>query len=243
MESTINIEAFEQTVRTRRSIRIFDKGPVPDEIVDRCLDLALLAPNSSNLQPYEFYWVRSVEKRQRLVEACLSQAAAATAGELIVCVARTKTWQRNRQYIVKELERHSREGAKIPKAATDYYQRIVPFAYSQGPLGLMGWIKRLIFFVVGFAKPMIRGPKSKHDMQVWAVKTAALACENLMLAFRAFGYDTCPMEGMDERRVHRLLSLARDASVVMVIGAGRRKAEGVTLPHIRGERSWFVKQV
>ena len=29
----------------------------------------------------------------------------------------------------------------------------------------------------------------------------ALACENLMLALRAYGYDSCPMEGMDSKRI------------------------------------------
>ena len=36
-------------------------------------------------------------------------------------------------------------------------------------------------------------------MAVWAHKSTALACENLMLSLRAYGYDSCPMEGMDSK--------------------------------------------
>jgi nitroreductase len=51
--------------------------------------LALLAPNSSNLQPWTFYVVQNPTKKKQLVKACLNQLAAKTASELIVCVART----------------------------------------------------------------------------------------------------------------------------------------------------------
>ena len=57
-----------------------------------CLDLALLAPNSSNLQAWEFFWVKESRKRS-LSKACLSQPAARTAAELVVAVAKTNTWK------------------------------------------------------------------------------------------------------------------------------------------------------
>lgn len=86
---------------------------------------------------------------------------------------------------------------------------------------------------------MVRGPLGRAGLALWAVKSTALACENLMLAFRAFGYDTCPMEGFDEKRVKRLLHLERDAHVVMVIGAGRRSPGGIYGPRIRLDTQGF----
>jgi nitroreductase len=77
----------------------------------------------------------------------------------------------------------------------------------------------------------------------WAVKSSALACENLMLAFRAAGYDSCAMEGMDEVRVRRALGLGSDAIVTMVIGAGRRRPGGIYGPRIRLPRERFIKTV
>jgi len=53
-----SIEEFRKIVESRRSVRRFTDAPVPDEVVEDCLDLAMLAPNSSNLQPWEFYVVR-----------------------------------------------------------------------------------------------------------------------------------------------------------------------------------------
>ena len=75
------------------------------------------------------------------------------------------------------------------------------------------------------------------------VRLLGLACENLMLAFRARGWDTCPLEGLDSRRVRKLLALPGDASVVMVIAAGKRAPQGVYGPRLRFDRALFIKEV
>ena len=79
-------------MESRRSVRKFTDRKIPKDVLDACLDLALLAPSSCNLQPWEFHVVQSPEKRKKLVEACMSQNAATTAAELIVVVARTQNW-------------------------------------------------------------------------------------------------------------------------------------------------------
>ena len=79
-------------------------------------------------------------------------------------------------------------------------------------------------------------------MVVWASKTVALACQNFMIAMRASGFDTCPMEGFDAVRVTKLLNLPRDARIVMVISAGQRAPNGVYGPQIRFDDSLFIKE-
>lgn len=37
----ILLESFRQVVRTRRSIRVFDGTPIPPEVIQDCLDLAI----------------------------------------------------------------------------------------------------------------------------------------------------------------------------------------------------------
>ncbi len=88
-----------------------------------------------------------------------------------------------------------------------------------------------------------RGPYTRSEVELWAAKSTALACENLVLAFRAHGYDTCMMEGFDEVRVRKLLKLPDAAFTVMVVGAGERADDGVFWPQVRFERSLFVHDV
>lgn len=234
----IDWNEFKKVVETRRSVRLFDRTPIPEADVREALDLSLLAPNSSNLQPWEFHWVRSPDARAALVEACLSQPAAKTAAELIVCVARVDTWPAMRARMLEAFA--SQKG--VPASAVDYYRKLVPMVYTVGPLGLLARLRGLAMWVIGWRRPIPREPASAAELTTWAVKSTALACENLMLALRAKGWDSCPMEGVDSSRVKKLLGLPRSAAIVMVVAAGRRSSKGVYGPRIRFDRSLFVKE-
>jgi nitroreductase len=236
-----NPEAFTELVNNRRSCRVYTDESIPEEIMHKCLDIALLAPNSSNMQPWEFYWVRSPEKRKRLNSYCLDQSTAKTAAEMIVVVARRDTWKRNSKLMLKVFEESE---LQVPKAAVSYYAKLAPLTYRQGLFGWFGMIKRIIFSLMAINKPMVRQPKSIADMRVWANKSTALACENLMLAFRAYGYDTCPIEGIDQRRTRRMLGLPYGkAEICMAISVGKRADKGIYGPRIRFDRELFVKEI
>ena len=218
----INVEEFRKVVRSRRSIRRFTKDPLPDSVLDECLELAMLAPNSSNLQPWEFYVVRTPDLKEKLATACLGQNAAKTAPVLIGIVARTGTWKANSRRNLEEWPEDRR-----PPIVEKYYSKIAPFHYSQGPFGLFGLAKKAAGLVAGISRPVPRGPWSPAEMKIWATKSTALAAQNLMLALRAHGYDSCPMEGFDECRVQRLLGIPKDGQVVMMLAAGKRAENGI----------------
>lgn len=173
---------------------------------------------------------------------CLNQSTALTAPEMIVAVARRDTWKRSRKLMLKAFEDQTE--IKVAESAIAYYEKIVPLAYEQGPLGILGILKRIVLGFMSISKPTPRQPKSIADMRVWANKSTALACENLMLAFRAHGYDTCPIEGLDQRRVRRLLDLPYTAEVCMAISVGKRVPDkGIYGPRVRFDRDLFVKKV
>jgi nitroreductase len=66
---------FDEVVRQRRSTRLFlrDK-PVPRELLDEALSLAMRAPSNSNVQPWRVF-IASGPRRDRLVEALLEEAS------------------------------------------------------------------------------------------------------------------------------------------------------------------------
>ncbi|HMZ64665.1 MAG TPA: nitroreductase family protein, partial [Leptospiraceae bacterium] len=144
---------FKKVVETRRSIRLYTEETIPEDVMRQCLDLALLAPSSFNLQPWEFYWVRSPEKKKKLVEACLSQSTAKTAAELVVCVARRKTWRKNRKEI---LERIESENLNLPESHIQYYKILIPFFYTQGFLDTIGFLKSILYYIRGLFVPTPR---------------------------------------------------------------------------------------
>jgi nitroreductase len=230
---------FFEAVETRRSVRRFQSEPVPNGVITKAIDAALLAPNSSNLQPWEFYWVKSPAAKAKLVEACFSQPAAATASDLIVAVSRLDTWRKHRKLVVDDIDKDG----KMPNSVKTYYNKLVPLCYVQDPFGLFAVGKWALFNTVGLFRPMARGPVNRRDLFEIVTKTTALACENLMLAIAAQGYGSCPMEGFDETRVRRLLKLNRQCHVVMVLGIGKPDAAGVFGGRFRVAREMVVHEV
>ncbi len=235
---------FDGVVRARRAVRQFAAEPVSEREMNELLDAAILAPTSSNLQPFELVWVRSAEAKKKLVRACMSQSAANTAAELVVCVARWDHCDETRR----ELVAWMKEQPDTPRDVAFYYEHLARYAYDQGPLGIYGLARRVLFAPALIALPLPRGPASREDVRVWAVKSAALVCENLMLAARAKGLDTCPMEGADPVRVGRIVGLKkrvwrRTWDMTMVIAIGRRAPSADVGPQWRRERDRLVREL
>ena len=233
----IDKKEFIKTIHSRRSVRVFTGEDINPNDIQECLDLALLAPTSSNLQCWEFYWIKDTFKKEKLKEYCLNQSAAKTAKELIVCVARIDTWKNNKNKIINLLKSNN----STSKSSIKYYEKIVPIAYNQGLFGFLGIIKKILIFAIGLFRSIPREPTSISDMRVWAHKTTALACENLMLAIRAYGYDSCPMEGMDSKRIKKMLNLPSKAEVCMVISIGKRAKNGIYGKRFRLKSKKFIK--
>jgi nitroreductase len=64
---------LEQVIRERHSTRLFLPKPVPRELVDEALALAVHAPSNSNIQPWHVVFA-SGPPRDRLVKALLEEA-------------------------------------------------------------------------------------------------------------------------------------------------------------------------
>ena len=55
-------------VKKRRSIRRFKPDPIPDEYIDKVIEVARWAPSGFNMQPWEFVVVKKPELRKKIVE-------------------------------------------------------------------------------------------------------------------------------------------------------------------------------
>lgn len=219
--------ALRALIESRRSVRRFTDEAVPDEVVRDCLELAVLAPNSCNLQPWSFQVIRDPALRARLHPVCMSQNAA-RAPLLIAVLARPDTWRQACSNIVEYWPE-----PEVPARIRSFYAKTAPFQYNQGPLGLFGLLKRQLVRLAALRKPLMRTPNSKAQMRIWAVKSTSLAAENLMLAFQSHGYATCPMEGFDEVRLRKVLDIPRQAIPIMLLAVGRQGEKGVYNPRLR----------
>ena len=229
---------FFEAVNLRRSVRKYTDKPVPPEVINRALDAALRAPNSSNVQTWDFYWVRSPEKKSELVKYCLNQSSARQAQELIVVAADPGRWKRSYAPLVQFTEDQN-----SPPQVKTYYKKLVPLMYTWGFLNAFALPKWFAATLAGLFRPLPRGPFSKGAIQTVCIKSAALAAENFVLAISAQGFATCMMEGFDECRVSKLLKLSSSARILMVISVGEAAADGIFWPQYRLPREQVVHEL
>ena len=61
-------DALLELVKSTRSIRRFKPDPIPDEYIDKIVEVARWAPSGFNQQPWEFVVVRKPELRKKIAE-------------------------------------------------------------------------------------------------------------------------------------------------------------------------------
>lgn len=60
---------LDEVLHHRRSVRVYDKEkPIDTEKVKHCLELATLAPNSSDMQLWEFYHINPAKRKAMAVK-------------------------------------------------------------------------------------------------------------------------------------------------------------------------------
>lgn len=219
---------LEEVLNFRRSVRVFDKDkPLDAEKVKHCLELASLAPNSSNMQLWEFYQITAPALLAKLSKACLDQSAASTASEIVIFVTRQDLYRQRAKFVL-EFEkgniRRNSPAERQEKRIRDrelYYGKLMPFIYARF-FGILGFFRVILAQIIGWFRPIMR-EVSECDMRVTVNKSCALAAQTFMIAMANEGYDTCPLEGFDSKMVKKLLKLPRGAGVNMVIPCGIRK--------------------
>lgn len=219
---------FDEIVHKRRSNRKFDPAiEVPNEVIQRSLERAILSPNSSNMQLWEFYWIQDPTLQTEFHSFCLNQNAAKTAKQLVVFVTRQDHWKKRVQWHLDIINKDIHgEPTTAQQRLLNYYGKLMPMAYGSDPLGFLTFFRSALSTLIGAARPMMRF-KGKADQRVTVHKSCALAAQTFMLSIAAEGFDSCPMEGFDAKRVKAALNLPKDAEVNMIISVGKGTEAGI----------------
>jgi nitroreductase len=219
---------LEEVLLFRRSVRVYDQEkPIETEKVKHCLELSTLAPNSSNMQLWEFHHITKPELLAKVSRACLDQSATATASQIVVFVTRRDLYRKRAKFVL-DFERGNIE-RNTPKERQEkrikdrelYYGKLIPFVYARF-LGILGFFRVLLMYTIGLFRPIVR-EVSENDIRVVTHKSCALAAQTFMIAMANEGYDTCPLEGFDSKMVKKVLNLPHGAGINMVISCGIRK--------------------
>ena len=221
-----------ELLQKRRSVRVFDpEKPISQEEVRHCIEMATLAPNSSNMQLWQMIHLVDPKWKEPLTKACLGQSAASTAQQWVVFVTRQDLYRSRAKYILafekNNIATYSPESRKAKRIADRevYYGKIMPFLYGRF-FRIFGLIRVLMVQFMGLFRPVVR-EVSESQMRAVVHKSCALAAQTFMLAMTEKGYDTCPMEGFDSLRVKRTMKLPSSCEINMIIACGIRAENGV----------------
>lgn len=162
----------------------------------------------------------------KVSEACLGQSAASTASEIVVLLL-VRICIKSVLNLCLTLKKEI-SGAIVRKSVRKnvlgtgscIMVNWMPFIYARF-FGLLGLFRVILARTISLFRPMML-EVSECDMRVTVNKSCALAAQTFMIAMANEGYDTCPLEGFDSRRMKKLLKLPHGAGINMVIPCGIR---------------------
>ena len=155
----INEKTVSDAIEYRRSVRVFSNQDLDSENVKKCLHNASLAPNSSNLQLWEFYHVTNKNLMTKISRACFNQPAAKTANQFVVVVTRKDLWNSRRKFNLNYIKNRSsiskNKGLKNKNIAINYYKYLIPTIYNEF-FGILGFIRYINAMIIGLFRPIYR---------------------------------------------------------------------------------------
>ncbi len=198
-------EIVDEAIRSRRSIRAFLPTPVPQAEITALLEVAARAPSGTNTQPWKVYVLtgeRKARLSQAIIDVYLDPARAAEHGEEYHYYP--VKWfspyiDRRRKvgwdlYALLGLGRDNKAGMQAQHARN--------YAFFDAPVGLMFTIDRA----------MEKGSWLDYGMFL----------QNVMIAARGRGLDTCPQAAFTQfhRIIKDVLELPENEQVVCGMALG-----------------------
>ena len=187
-----SIEIFDKIVNKRRSYRQFETDfTLPEEVVKNSLERAIKSPNSSNMQLWEFYRIKSKEAKKEVAKICLDQSGAKTASEIVIFVARPDLWKERQAIHLKRLEKVKTKNIKnklFGNSELSYYTKVIPMFYDTSFPFFRDFFKRIFIWNKSRKSPFMTDIFSKH-IPVVAQKSTALAAQTFMLSIAEQKYD------------------------------------------------------
>lgn len=202
---------YTKIITERRSVGNFDPNTqISDDDIKKIFELASLTPSSMNLQPWEVIVVKSAEQKEILMRCAMNQVKVKQASANFIVIADTDALEKNIDDVMKSWI----ELGYLDEKTAQGYKKFAPNLYGDKNTDL----KRKLF----------------------AVKNASFFAMSLMYAAKALGYDSHPMDGIDEDAIKKEFNIEPHKIIPVVIAIGKHDSSKKILP--RALRFGFEKK-
>jgi nitroreductase len=195
----VQYDDLAQLVTSRRSVRRFEEREVPNDLIQRALDLAVWAPNGGNRQSWAFYVIKNRGLINQLADAVKAKtetmAAWPEAESFGEAVAR---WRRTSDFF--------RSAPALVAVAMGRYESIADKILASR----------------GEDDPEAREMSAARRLGSSRLQSVAAATSTLLLALHTMGLGGCWMAGPQQAKaeIERLLSIPDDLDFVALVPVG-----------------------
>ena len=180
-----------EAIKTRRAARAFRSDPIPDSVLEEIFRLGLQSPSGYNLQPWRFIVVKEQQNKDKLRACAFDQPQVSQAPVVLICCGDRRV--NNTEYIEEMIQLGMTAGGVNEKFA-DYMRGAIPQLFEYKPCF--------------------------ESMEAWTNRHTMLAVAHLMIVAKAFGVDSCPMEGFVTAQVKEAFNIPVEVDVCCLLPLG-----------------------
>tara|TARA_B100000686_G_scaffold297481_1_gene329793 strand:+ start:2104 stop:2778 length:675 start_codon:yes stop_codon:yes gene_type:complete len=212
-----------EAIEKRKSVRGFLDQEIPREVIDKILQISSRAPSGSNTQPWKVYVISGEFKRNfsdNFIQYRIDYPKDETPQYQYYPTKWREPYLGRRRatgwglYGILGIQKGDREGA--------FKQQLKNYNFFGAPVG--------IFFTID------------SDMEIGSWLDIGMFIQNVMLASRNFGLETCPQAAWvyHHQKVRELLPIPENETLVCGMAIGYENKEEVANQFITGRESTSV---
>jgi nitroreductase len=193
---------FSDVIYGRRAVNFFDPHrDVPDNLLKQVVEMAALAPSSSNLQPWSLMVLRDPHEKMRLQKVAWNQPKVSEAPVTLIVLADIDGWKPGHFFVEKN------------------FQEMVQAR-------IMNINNRKKFDDACFS---LYGSSQERKI-AFACKNTAFFAMGLMLAAKSLGLDTHPMDGFDLEGVRKEFKIPDNYWIPLLMAVGYFRSDQQMIP-------------
>jgi nitroreductase len=206
-----------QQLQWRYAVKKFDPTQkIPSDVWDVLEQSLVLSPSSFGMQPWKFFVVDNVERRQQLLEHSWNQPQVVEASHLVVLAIKKD----------------------MGDADVDRYIQNMSDTRNAPLEGLAGLTKMI--------KGFIANPHKSFTLDEWATRQVYIAIGQFMTSAAMLGVDTCPMEGFNPAKYDEILGLTElgyASTLVCPVGYRASDDKYATMPKVRYPQTDVIQHI